>query len=494
MQITVRINIQSVPYSMNNLKSKKTRMMKKTIYVITMLVGSLMAVSCQSDSEYAEQVGQPMVINAKAEQVGDARTRVSMEYAFDVFWNAGDQICVRNNSANATFTLQSGAGTPNGTFSCASSPFASGNEVEAFYPQTIVDGGNLTWPADQTKNTVMPMYCKQTLAAGDIQSMDFKSLGGILQIVFMKNLQSIEYIKTIKIEDGEKTLSGTFTIDNNGRVVITATDKAGITVETLMDKRLGYTPYVINVALPAGTYNSLKFTFTDRDDRVLVRNVSEPVTISCSRVTKVDVAGGEQFHDISPSTGYAKATIEGKEVDVPWVRLWWKGPKFAAYNVGVTDGQETTIGGYYNWGGYENKYHHDEIEDYYSKGTTRLSGSDDTATRLWGSNWRMPTAEEMRKLAEVCDAEAVSGEGIRFTSRITDYSGNSVFFPLGDYISPTSGTHSPSSIGPWNIYCWTSDPQGTLGSCAKMYKSDASLEITSFHRKYGMNVRAVLNE
>ncbi|MDO4824289.1 MAG: hypothetical protein Q4A08_09010, partial [Bacteroidales bacterium] len=36
----------------------------------------------------------------------------------------------------------------------------------------------------------------------------------------------------------------------------------------------------------------------------------------------------------SATTGTAKATIGGSEVDVKWVQLWENGPKFAEYNVG----------------------------------------------------------------------------------------------------------------------------------------------------------------
>ena len=34
----------------------------------------------------------------------------------------------------------------------------------------------------------------------------------------------------------------------------------------------------------------------------------------------------------APTTGTAKATINGQEYDIPWVQLWANGPKFAKYN------------------------------------------------------------------------------------------------------------------------------------------------------------------
>ena len=54
--------------------------------------------------------------------------------------------------------------------------------------------------------------------------------------------------------------------------------------------------------------------------------------------------------DIASTTkGHAVATVDGKVTYVNWVQLWKNGPKFAEYNVGVTDGKAESYGGLYPW-------------------------------------------------------------------------------------------------------------------------------------------------
>ena len=139
------------------------------------------------------------------------------------------------------------------------------------------------------------------------------------------------------------------------------------------------------------------------------------------------------------SKGKATATIGGEDVDVKWVQLWADGPKFAEFNVGVTDGKAESFGGYYAWGGNQ-----DKVDDH-NEGTVELTGDNDTATKLWGSKWRMPTKKELKALATStnCTGEwtTVGGvNGIKFTG-LGDYSSNSIFLPVadatGDYWSST---------------------------------------------------------
>ena len=137
--------------------------MKKTLFAFMALAATFAATSCQSDEEFTQQpTNKPMVINAVAEGIGTV-TRATMAYKYDILWSENDQIYVTGYSKNATFTLKPGQGTTNGTFECQSSPFTSGNEVEAFYPASLVKDGNLVWPAQQTTSTVVPMYSKNKI-------------------------------------------------------------------------------------------------------------------------------------------------------------------------------------------------------------------------------------------------------------------------------------------------------------------------------------------
>ncbi|MCQ2266907.1 MAG: hypothetical protein MJZ40_04265 [Bacteroidaceae bacterium] len=128
------------------------------------------------------------------------------------------------------------------------------------------------------------------------------------------------------------------------------------------------------------------------------------------------------------STGTAKRT---GDIDVKWVQLWENGPKFAEYNVGANS--TTEYGGHYAWGGSQ------DLVDDHNTGTDVLTGNADTATKLWGTAWRMPTYAELELLLSKYDyivtyVSDVSGyiSGYEFTGK-GDYASNSIFFPSAGY-------------------------------------------------------------
>lgn len=442
--------------------------MKKITSALMMLAAVIAMVSCQNNDELVQQptvpteptekptepAEQPLVINAVAEGVGSTGSRAEMAYKYDLLWSPGDQIYLKSSTANATATLQDGAGTKSGTFTCATNPFSDGTEVEAIYPTSLVNGDRLLWPTDQTLNTSVPMYCKETLSDTGKKNFSFKSLGCVLQIVFNEPIVSSSYrsLKSIKIEDGEKTLSGTFIIDNEGKAVITAHHKAGITLDLgpsgvqMHDEKVGF----FNIVVPAGTYSNLKLTFTDNYGQESVLTSTTPLTFRHNAVAKLTIST-DHFNYHKSYTGYAKANIEGDPVDVEWVQLWHGGPKFAVYNVGVTDANIENFGGFYFWGSTVNR--DTNLDNYNNSLINGLTGNDDTATALWGSNWRMPTSQELEALLDNCDMEEVELNGVKcakFTGKETsssDFSENSIYLPLaghtreGIYHAFDSGDH-----------------------------------------------------
>ena len=181
--------------------------------------------------------------------------------------------------------------------------------------------------------------------------------------------------------------------------------------------------------------------------------------------------------------GTAKRT---GNIDVTWVQLWENGPKFAEYNVGVTDGKAESYGGYYCWGRSIDK----DSNAAYNEGTNVLTGTDDTATNLWGSNWRMPTYEELEALLDNCDVEwtAVNGVyGRKYTGK-GYYASNSVFLPAAG----NCYEGSVSGHGDYGDY-WSSTPNGSCVACILDFTSDDQ-DVSSDERDFGCSVRAVLAE
>ena len=196
----------------------------------------------------------------------------------------------------------------------------------------------------------------------------------------------------------------------------------------------------------------------------------------------------------APATkGTAKRT---GDIDVNWVQLWKGGPKFAEYNVGATSATE--IGGYYTWGGtYKNGtgITWDGTYNTTNDGTENLAIADDTAHKLWGNNWRMPTKEEFEALIANCDAEWTDNynnlglAGTIYTGK-DNYSENSIFIPV-------AGLCEEGAVRDININCvayyWSSTPYTNAGALFLCFNNTgAGMEFTT--RDYGFPVRPVLSE
>ena len=192
------------------------------------------------------------------------------------------------------------------------------------------------------------------------------------------------------------------------------------------------------------------------------------------------------FEEVQASTTIGTATRTGG-VEVTWVQLWENGPKFAEYNVGATS--ETQYGGYYCWGMNIDK---DPDNNYY-EGANVLTGAYDTATKLWGSNWRMPTQEEFQALLKNCDAtwtEDYNGSGIAgciFTGK-GEYLVNSIFLPAAGVFQEDA----PDYVN-FMLSYWSSTPEEEDYAYTLMMM-DGYKDIMPDSRGRAYSVRAVLAE
>lgn len=126
---------------------------------------------------------------------------------------------------------------------------------------------------------------------------------------------------------------------------------------------------------------------------------------------------------------------------VSWVQLWENGPRFADYNIG-SDGKYW-CGERFLWGGHTPQDSYGKISDYNVQDVV-LNGNDDTATRLWGNNWRMPDANEISDLFRYCTFEWVEEplNGYIFKGK-DDYNGLEIFFPASSLGGGTYWTRTP---------------------------------------------------
>ncbi len=399
-----------------------------------MLAVAMGFTACTSDDDVTSTPDTPKQITVYATTEQPSATRTSLNVAegnetvgYEVLWSAGDKIMLINEafaSTYAEFTLDNNyAGQSTGEFTGSS--LVEGTYT-AYYPAGY-DG--TSWPTAQTyvENNIpdgVPMTAENVeVAAGDVAPISFKNEGGILRL----NLK------------GEATVTS---------ITISATDLDAITLScgtgVQLDADLATPFYIAVPGADAGTaYSGLKIVITDDAGKVCTKTLKSDKTITVQRSMITDITlTANSFK--ATTTGTATATIGGVDVDVPWVQLWENGPKFAAYNVGVTDGKEESYGGTFTW-------------------------ANDVASTQWGNNWRMPTKDEFAKYEEdeyymprLCggllyectctwtdDYNGTGIQGLLCTGKEgTNYENNSIFLPAvkGSYAGYWSSTQE------YNVY------------------------------------------
>lgn len=204
---------------------------------------------------------------------------------------------------------------------------------------------------------------------------------------------------------------------------------------------------------------------------------------------------------------------------------------FADKNIGADNPED--IGYYFQWGdntGYteENIINNIKLFDwssypYSNNGTTTMtkynSSDEETKLRLCddgafmytGGKWRMPTINELMLLTDETKIQIewvnlngdvvetpISGDikGLRFTSKITGYEGNSIFIPAsgtagsGGIPNGIKDVYSSGSI--WSSNVLTSD----YTKCDALYftpqNDNLIIDKTSYERFYGRQIRGVL--
>lgn len=199
----------------------------------------------------------------------------------------------------------------------------------------------------------------------------------------------------------------------------------------------------------------------------------------------------------APTTGTEK---RNDNIDVNWVQLWEDGPKFAEYNVGAENNNAWDCGGYYYWGRSVNC---DTNVENYKKTNDPLTDEEDTATNLWGSNWRMPTSQELEELCNKCDktwTDDYQGTGVKglvFTGK-GPYKSNSIFLPAAGYwnvdeVNYMMDSHIRSSTLVKYNRTGEYDPYNLVFGFSKS-GGKAYWSVGAEYRGSGYPVRAVLKE
>lgn len=240
--------------------------MKRTIIsTIGLGVAIVLAVSCNKIEDTPSVVTNGRtVINGVAEAIGTG-TKADMAYCYEIIWRVNDQIYVTDGTKDDTFTLSGGAGTTKGQFTEDNDKGITG-DIEAFYPASLMTADGYVWPATQTNNQVAPMYAKQSISGVGDETVNFSSLGAMLQIAFSTTASDIT-VTSIVLKDENKPLSGKFTVTDGQAIMAENAANPGVMLNLgESGVPVGVAATYFYLAIPAGDYNGDKFSLTFTDD------------------------------------------------------------------------------------------------------------------------------------------------------------------------------------------------------------------------------------
>lgn len=395
-------------------------------------------------------------------------------------WQVGDRINIDGKLYEAQ---EEGTVT---TFA-AKGQAAGGSTHKAYFPASLCDAEqNLVLPSTISEEYVegrfnMPMYAQSTT-----KDLAFKNLCGVLKITVKSS--EIDKVKSIRISSQSRALSGRFTVKDNAAVL---TDRLTIanTLEVIYytSVPLDTDGKVFYVAVPAETYRDLLIDVSNGKDHLIMATKTE-AEIAIARNTIYPIAFKANYFPKN-SRGVASIKNDGNK---SWVQLWEDGPKFATCNLGANSPLD--FGGAFTWGGKIDYTTAPDDELYYKTGTENLSGEDDTATAIWGTNWRMPTMYEYEEINNHCYLSVTEVNGVRgvLLRGKGYYFINSIFLPLV----------SSWFLDKWKFFkqisYWTSTaaPDDDPESAYTFYISDEPTfySMTSFHRTSCEPIRPVLAE
>ncbi len=399
----------------------------------------------------------------------------------DILWSEGDQVVIYAGTSTDgnEFTLTSGEGTTSAIFEgwiteTATAPYY------AVYPSSAaegIDGSTIKYSIPANQAYVENSFATSTVPMVAYSEAD-KSLAFKNQTAFIKlELTGAGTIKTMEIASAANNICGTFSVSKTDPTAA-STAVAGakkITITNIDGTALdATTPKNVIIALAPATFaaNDITLSMTASDDKVFTTKLGGfTVGRSQGKAVAVEV----EFVTLI-GRGTAKRT---GDIDVNWVQLWENGPKWAEYNVGEDNGDGSYgCGGYFAWKGNE------------TRGTKETV--DDTATDLWGSNWRMPTKEEFDYLLANCNVSWTTNyngtgkAGRVYTGKTEGYKYNSVFFPAAGHYDYGEVIGAGS-----DGYYWSSTPDGDYYAYSLGFRWSRQ-NVDYYYRDEVLSVRAVL--
>jgi hypothetical protein len=178
------------------------------------------------------------------------------------------------------------------------------------------------------------------------------------------------------------------------------------------------------------------------------------------------------------------------------------GTRWATMNVGAKAPEE--YGVYYSWGetfekdqyGWEQYTHCDGSRSTCKSLGDNISGTEyDAAHVVWGGQWCMPTAEQVKELFDQCQRKHEQRNGV-YGTVFTGPNGNSIFMPFSGYRGEYGNGGVASMPGDfWSDgFIWTSTPASNTTAYSLKFGAmgDGNTKNTN-DRNEALPIRAVVN-
>lgn len=341
---------------------------------------AMMMTGCSNDDFGGATQG--MTLNATVEQPASRATMTGPnDGSYKFSFTGNDKLYVTNSEVSNYYTF-----TKNGeTFTSSDAQTTTAlADWYAYFPGNTVDLTN--------QNGDLTGVANYYACAGKTESATTGADG--LNIKLTPQVAILRIVKVdgnsttcdIRVKIGDKYVSGLTAKAGEAGFTVQTSDK-DVTLLSASDPKTYY------IAVPAGVKISI---------------CNGETTLRTTRDAGL-TAGTYYTVTTGPVSGKAKATINGETPDVDWVQLWAGGPKFAKQNV-----------------------------------TGTMTWTAANANTFWGTNWRVPTKEEMSGLlgtvarditfttstVKVEYLQENNEFGFKFTGVQPGYTKNSIFLAM----------------------------------------------------------------
>ena len=484
--------------------------MHKFFKTTTALLTLSALVACGEDAAMEESLNlsngktlECISITGKDFQVdGATRSSVVVDNAgVNFLWAANDTVGIFPNSGSqAEFAMEEGVGMQTATFNGGGWALKHSATYSAYYPYNFYNRDLTKIPVKYEGQTQDGNAATTHLGAYDYMAasvatpangavaFDMQHMGAL--VMLQTNLDEAKTLTSVALKANDEVFTTTGTMDLsvvNPAITTTKTTNTFTIALSNFTVAKNETSTIYFMLAPTNLVGeTLEITLSDEDGEYI----------------KYEVAG----KNFVAGTAYAYTLTEGEkfktipeyavDLGLPSGTLW------ADRNVGA-DSPEA-YGDYFAWGEVTPKSEYDWFTYKYgseytltkycynsSYGTvdnkTTLDLEDDAAYVNMGSEWRMPTYEELDELKTNCTWTWTTQNGVN-GYKVTGNNGNSIFLPAAGY-RDSSGLYYVGSNGSyWSSSLYESTPNRAYA----LYFGSVDCHWNYDNRYYGRAVRAVV--